>query len=212
MRFRNILFPIDFSERCAAVAPFVSAVAKRDNACLILASFVETSAMWYGAAEGPAIADLNIPRIIEETECDLTRFGSEYFPGMQVNVAVEEGEPGFCIADYARAEDIGLIMMPARGRGRFRAALLGSVTVKVLHDAGCPVWTIAHCETLNHAFSPEWRTVVCAVEAADSSSRVIRYAGELASSYGSAVRLVHAFLPPPHQSRKAISIATFRLT
>jgi nucleotide-binding universal stress UspA family protein len=55
----------------------------------------------------------------------------------------------------ARESAFDLIMMPTRGRGRFRAALLGSVTAKVLHDSACAVWTAAHAETPGYSASPE---------------------------------------------------------
>jgi hypothetical protein len=62
-----------------------------------------------------------------------------------------------CISSLARDWGIGLIMMATRGRGLFRAALLGSVTAKVLHDADCPVWTAAHVEALSESRHIDWR-------------------------------------------------------
>lgn len=197
MKFTNVLFPVDFSERCRAVAPFVNAVAKRDGAALTLVNFVEVPALWYGAAEAPSMVELNIPRILEESEFALTGFAREHFPGTSVKTLVEEGEPGFSIVDLAREEHFDLIMMPTRGRGRFRAALLGSVTAKVLHDAECAVWTAAHCEEPAYSALPEWRNVICAVDTTNTSLPVIRYAAEIAESYGAAIRLVHAVPPPP---------------
>ena len=64
-----------------------------------------------------------------------------------MTVRVAEGDPGSRIVEAARASGFDLIMMPSRGRGTFRSALLGSVTAKVLHDAECAVWTAAHTET-----------------------------------------------------------------
>jgi hypothetical protein len=34
-----------------------------------------------------------------------------------------------------------LIVTPTHGYGLFRRFLFGSATLKVLHDAACPVWT-----------------------------------------------------------------------
>jgi nucleotide-binding universal stress UspA family protein len=197
MKFTNILFPVDFSERSRTVAPFVSALVKRDGASLTLANFVETPNMWYGAAEAPGITDLNVPRMVEEAEHSLTWFARDLFPGIEVKILVEEGEPGFCIADLARASNADLIMMPTRGRGRFRAALLGSVTAKVLHDADCPVWTAAHVEMPDYNASTEWRNVVCAVDATPGALPLIRYARGIAGSCQASVHLVHAVPPAP---------------
>jgi nucleotide-binding universal stress UspA family protein len=201
MRFANILFPVDFSERCRTVAPFVKEATRRDGAALTLVSFIDAPLMWYGTAEAPCIPALDISGMIEETTNRLGCFAGDFFPGTHTRTAVEEGDPGSSIVEFARASAIDLIMMPTRGHGRFRTALLGSVTAKVLHDAECPVWTAAHPETPGYSDScgapdTKWRSVVCAVDATPGASRLIRYAGEIASAYGASVHLVHA-VPPP---------------
>lgn len=192
MKFSNILFPVDFSERSRTVAPFVNGVARRDGGSLTLMSLIEPPVMWYGTAEAPCIPDLDIPGLIEETEHRLRCFATDFFPGLQPKIVVEEGDPGSCIVEIAENSAIDLIMMPTRGRGRFRAALLGSVTAKVLHDAACPVWTAAHPEMPGYCASTEWRNVVCAVDTTPDALRLIRYASDIASAHGASVHLVHA--------------------
>lgn len=197
MRFTNILYPVDFSARCRVVAPFVHAAVKRHGASLILANFVEIPALWYGTAEAPCAPDLNLEVLIEEAGERLSSFASEFFPGIEAKILVEEGDPGSSIAAMVPELGIDLVMMPTRGLGRFRAALLGSVTAKVLHDIECPVWTAAHAEAPGYSASPEWRHVVCAVDSTPSALRLIRCAGEMASSCGAQVHLVHALPPLP---------------
>jgi len=203
MKFSNILYPIDFSERCRAVAPLVEKAAKRDGAALTLVNFVEIPALWYGTMEAPCNPDVNIAGLVEEAGQRLKCFAKDFFPGMQPKMIVEEGDPGSCIVEMARESGIDLIMMPTRGRGRFRAALLGSVTAKVLHDAESPVWTAAHAEK-PEAQGAEWRNVVCAIDTTPEALRLVRYAAEIASaaagSGGAAVHLVHA-LPPATETR-----------
>ena len=197
MSFQNILFPVDGSDRAVAAAPFVSALARRYGANLTLASFVEIPSVWYGAAEVPVVPEMNINRLLEETEHNLTFFAAESFPGLEPKIRVEQGDPGTCIPHLARSIGADLIMMPTRGRGRFRAALLGSVTAKVLHDAECPVWTAAHIETTEYSVSPEWRKVVCAIDTTPEAAKLIRRAAGLAAESGASVRLVHAIPAPP---------------
>lgn len=196
MRYERILFPVDFSDRCRAVAPFVGAIAKREGATVTLASFIEAPVMWYGAAEAPCIPELSLPKWIEESERTMAFFADEFFQGVPTKIEVQEGEPGSCIVAMAGVLKTDLIMMPTRGRGRFRAALLGSVAAKVLHDAECPVWTAAHAEAPTYAASTEWRNVVCAVDATAASLNLIRYAKGIASAYGARIHLVHS-VPPP---------------
>ena len=200
MKYERILFPVDFSERCRAVAPFVSAIAKHDGASVTLVHFIEVPMMWYGAAEAPCLPELTLPHWIEEAEHSLTFFAAEFFPGLQTKTLVAEGDPGSCIVELARTSKTDLIMLPTRGRGRFRAALLGSVTAKVLHDAECPVWTAAHAETSPSLAATEWRNVVCAIDTTPEALRLLHYAREMASTFHARVHLVHA-VPPPMETR-----------
>ena len=200
MKYERILFPVDFSDRCRTVAPFVSAIAKRDGASVMLANFIEIPALWYGAVEAPCLPELALPHWTEESERTLTFFADEFFRGLQTEIVVAEGDPGSCIVELARTSATDLIMLPTRGGGRFRAALLGSVTAKVLHDAECPVWTAAHAESPSYPPAMEWRNVVCAIDTTPEALRLIRYAGDLASSYKARIHLIHA-LPPLMETR-----------
>lgn len=199
MKYRSILFPVDFSDRCRAVAPFVSALAKRDGACVTLATFIDAPVFWYGTAEAPCIPELSLPHWIEESERTMGFFAEEFFAGVPTKIEVQEGDPGSCIAEMAEVSKADLIMMPTRGRGRFRAALLGSVAAKVLHDAACPVWTAAHVDEPAYPASTEWRNVVCAVDTTDEALKLLHYAKEIAANRGAKIHLVHV-VPPPMEA------------
>ena len=85
-----------------------------------------------------------------------------------------------------------LIMMPTHGYGLFRTLLLGSVTAKVLHDTPCPVWTGVHVEDAP-AVSPEFTTIMCAVDRTEDSIATMRFACRLAhDNQASKLFLVHA--------------------
>jgi nucleotide-binding universal stress UspA family protein len=92
----------------------------------------------------------------------------------------------------ARDWEIGLIMMPTRGRGAFRAALLGSVAAKVLHDPDCPVWTAAHVEAPDSSQHVEWRNIVCALDLSAESTRLIETARDLHQTIGAMIHIAHA--------------------
>jgi nucleotide-binding universal stress UspA family protein len=198
MKFTNILFPVDFSERCRAVAPFVSAMAKRDGASVTVLHVVEHPVMRYGAVETTCVPDLDLARLIAAAEHRLIFFADEWFvSGIKTNTCVESGNPAACIIDVTRCSGADLIMMPTRGHGRFRAALLGSVTSTILHDAACPVWTAAHCDEPGSGYSDQWRKIVCAVDTTDEALRLIRCARDLSASNGASIHLVHAVPAAP---------------
>ncbi len=192
MKIKSILFPVDFSDRCAAVVPHVEAAAQRFGAAVTLLHLVEPGVMPYGPVETLAFPGLQPAQIVAKAEEHMDTFAECAFKGLRVRRVVETGDPALWIASLARDWEIGLIMMPTRGHGAFRAALLGSITAKVLHDADCPVWTAAHLESLTPGQHMEWRNIVCAVGSSPESVRLVRAAEDLHQTLGAAIHIVHA--------------------
>lgn len=191
MRFSSILFPVDFSERCNAVAPQVKAVRDRFQASLTLLHVVHIPVTAYGAIEAPVFYDFALDELKESAQQRLSEFAASAFPGIDVRTMVDHGEAGSSVAEMASTQNIDLIMMPTRGHGRFRRALLGSVTAKTLHDATCAVWTDAHCEESGPAHL-DWRSLVCAIDTGAEGERLIRAAAELAVISPMTIHLAHA--------------------
>jgi nucleotide-binding universal stress UspA family protein len=188
MTFSNILFPIDFSARSRAIAPHVRAMVARSKGALTLLHLIEMPGLTYGTPEAPVMFDYPFEEIKECMEGRLTQFAEAEFPETPVKVVVDQGDPGSCIAELARVWDIDLIMLTTRGMGKFRAALLGSVAAKVLHDAGCAVWTAGHCDEIGTKHT-ELRNLLCAIDTVPEGTRLIRCAAELAPQ--AEVRLMH---------------------
>ena len=189
---KHILFPVDFSERCKGAAPFVNAMANRFGAKVTLIGV--TPALIYATGMGePAL-----PVVLDEEllTADLqTRLDGAFlqdFTGVVVQRIAEIGDPAHIITDFARRQEVDLIMMPTHGYGPFRSLLLGSVTAKVLHDAECPVWTGVHMEEPPALEHLACRGVVCAVDATPKSGKVMQWAAQLAGDTGATLRLVHA--------------------
>ena len=190
MEIKNILFPVDFSDRCKAVVPHVEAAARRFGSAVTLLHMVEPQVMPYGLVETFAFPELQPAQLVAKAEELLDSFAD--FEGVRIRRVVETGDPASSITSLARDWGIGLIMMPTRGCGAFRAALLGSVAAKVLHDSDCPVWTAAHVETEGLGQHVEWRNVVCAVDLSAQSTRLIQTAQDLQQTIGATIRIVHA--------------------
>jgi nucleotide-binding universal stress UspA family protein len=190
LAIKNILFPIDFSERCCGAAPFVRAMAERFGARITLMSVV--APFWQtgsGDLSGALVVDMD--ELKHDSEARLGGAFVREFADLRVDRVVEIGDPAETITRYAHTQGADLIMMPTHGYGPFRTLLLGSVTAKVLHDAQCPVWTATHVEeapALTHAAG---RNILCAVDATPKSSPLMEWAAEYAKVTGGALRLVH---------------------
>lgn len=189
--FQKILFPVDMSDSCTATAPFVEAMAQKYNAQLTLLHVLETPSGlipdWYGGAV-PVIDTVAIWQA--ETEAAQS-YLKDRFRGLKVNRVVVEGEAAENIDEYARENGIDLIMLPTHGYGLFRTLLLGSVTAKVLHDTACPVWTGVHVEKAP-TVSPDFATIMCAVDRTEDSIESMRFACGLAQDNDAQLFLVHA--------------------
>ncbi len=193
--FHKILFPVDMSDSCTATAPFVEAMAKKYKAEVTLLHVLEMPSGlmpdWYGGS----VPMIDVPTIWKaETEAAQS-YLPDKFQGLQVRRVVIEGDAARTIDDYARDNGMDLIMMPTHGSGLFRTLLLGSVTAKVLHDTPCPVWTGVHVEDAP-AVSPEFATVMCAVDQTEDSIPTMRFACRLAHDNQAKLFLVHA-VPGP---------------
>ena len=189
--FQKILFPIDMSESSTATAPFVEAMARKYNAEVTLLHVLEMPAGlipdWYGGAV-PVIDTGAIWQAETETA---QSYLTDKFGGLKVQRVIVQGDAAQTIDDYARENGMDLIMLPTHGYGLFRTLLLGSVTAKVLHDTPCPVWTGVHVVDAP-AVSPEFATVMCAVDRTEDSVATMRFACRLAQDNHARLFLVHA--------------------
>lgn len=171
--FQKILFPIDFSDAPAAMAPYVTEMAQRFGATVTvlnafhlihdyrLAISLEGSSN-YGRAVIPYTEGLQELR--KERRARLDDFASSRLSGVAHTVRMEDGDPATVIEWVTENEASDLIMMPTKGLGKFRRFLLGSVTAKVLHDVSCPVWTGVHVTETGAPPASGYRSIVCAVE------------------------------------------------
>ncbi len=191
MNFQRILFPIDYlSDRCAAAAKYVGAMAALFDARIALVHAVEDPLKWYGSTDPINVIQVDVPKVLREAEQSLKKFADAEFPNADVTTIVELGYPTEVIEKTAQGLNVDLIMMPTHGRGRFRAALLGSVTAKVLHDLPVPVWTESHQEALAEHHLPI-KTLVCAIDLGPDSAKVLRFAADFADRCGAKMLVAH---------------------
>ncbi|HTW64061.1 MAG TPA: universal stress protein [Bryobacteraceae bacterium] len=189
--FQKILFPVDMSDSCTAVAPFVETIARKYNADVTLLHVLEMPSGlipdWYGGA----VPMIDTTAIWEAETAAAQAFLTDRFAGLKVQRVIIEGDAARTIDDYARENGTDLIMMPTHGYGLFRTLLLGSVTAKVLHDTPCPVWTGVHVEDAP-VVSPDFRTILCAVDRTEDSLEPMRFASRLARDNDAKLFLAHA--------------------
>lgn len=190
MGMQHLLFPIDFSPQCGAIAPYVATLAKAFVARLTVMHVMDT---------GGGISDFtpfehHFHTIREELRGRLDSYCLDLFQSLNVDRVFKIGRPVEEIVAHAAATDAGLIIMPTHGHTRFRELLLGSITAGVLHDTASSVLTSAHMDqSAPPAALPA--SILCAIDLSLSSIDVLAMSAHVAEYSGASVRVVH-ILPP----------------
>jgi nucleotide-binding universal stress UspA family protein len=192
LNLSRILAPVEFSPRCHGGVLYAQALAARFRSEIVLLHVVVPPTNSFSALEAMAYSSAaELAReLYAERTASLAEFPCEAPAG--VRRMVIEGDPARTITGYAASERCDLIVMPTHGYGPFRRFLLGSVTAKVLHDAGCPVWTGPHMEEARSSPNGEFHQVACALDLGPHSRAVLCYAGRLAGALGAELTVLHA--------------------
>jgi len=185
----NILYPVDFSPACVAMAPYVKRAANLVNAKVSLLHVVDL------VSHNGFELYLRAPSEIAEEHLEIGRerlnaFLSSEFPQDRYSRILASGDAATQIARVARESKFDLIIMPTHS-GLFRQRLIGSTTAKVINDADCPVLTSTHAKTV--APKPlEHREWLCAIGLSSNSERVLRYASQAATEVNAKLAIIHA--------------------
>lgn len=138
----KVLVPVDGSENSMRAVSYVFNMAKSHPSIEIT---LLTVACLYANYIGETVLNL------EEINVDCRKRSSlkledakNYFTdrGVSVNAVLMQGEPADVIIDYVEKNGINKIIIGSRGLGPLKAAIMGSVTYKVLHNVKIPVTVI----------------------------------------------------------------------
>jgi len=194
--FHRILFPVDYSEPCRAVIPYVQEMACHFSAELTVChAYAPLSAIAHSEL---LITDPGLQEKAHAIEEDrLRQFACQAFASQQVGAIAELGEPGTVIDRLAEQQRADLVMLATRGHSVMRRFLLGSITSKVLHDVSCAVWTGVGSALLDHPARIPYQSIVCALDDSQEAEGVLRAAASLASAYRAQLWIVHVVPTPP---------------
>jgi nucleotide-binding universal stress UspA family protein len=185
---QNILFPVDFSLSCIAMAAYVKRASAIFGAKVTL---VHVFDLYNHDAFQLYVRPLS--EVAEEqqglAQGKLDSFLKIEFPLEECPRILLSGDAATQITQLARANGFDLIIMPTHA-GLFRRTLLGSTTAKVLNHADCPVLTTQHAETISPR-QLEHREWVCAIGLDTDSERVLRYASKAAKAVHANLTLVY---------------------
>ncbi len=141
--FKNILFPIDFSECSAMVFPDALEMAKSFDATLHLL-FVATDISYLTTVDVSRDILMNtVAEIARAGENKMEAFCDEHMGSFSnYKAKVVMGAPAEEVLKYAVEQGVDLIIMSTHGRKGLDRVLMGSVADHVLKHAPVPVLTV----------------------------------------------------------------------
>ena len=197
MNIKELVFPVDFSDRSVEACPYVATLTRRLGAKLTLLHVVESQPRGCSPLDRLYTSDqaeLDQQKVTANNA--LSAFQDQFIPHVPSQRCVLVGDPATCIVVFGGETKERMIVMPTRGFSPFRRMLLGSVTAKVLHDARCPVLTSPHLEKAIHP--NQWlklQRIMCAVGLDWETDTVLKQSAELAEQLGTKLMATHVIAP-----------------
>jgi nucleotide-binding universal stress UspA family protein len=137
---KKILVPTDGSDHAGKAIEFASDIALKYKATV---HFIHVIAPLDTTAEGYVDRQIEdhqqkvAKEIIEKAEKEIKTKGVESYQS-----TIVKGNPAREIMEFARENDVDMIIMGSRGAGKVEMLMLGSVSNKVCHLADCTCVTV----------------------------------------------------------------------
>lgn len=192
---KRILFPTDFSPAAEKAFLIADPLAKKYDAELhVLHAIQWHGARWLSRAEY-ALPEADQIRIIERMRRDAEEEMSTKFPPKDYHVHIIESaehSASESIVDYARSNKIDLIVMGARGEGKFLRKLLGGTVEHVIEMSDSPILVTRGDVESTQALP---KKLLAAVDFTDHTEKLLRHAAFLARELNAELDVIHV-IPP----------------
>jgi nucleotide-binding universal stress UspA family protein len=190
--FRSILCAVDFSEHSARALQASLALARIEQASLVVMTVVDPLLM-----QAAAVA-YELDSVARQARSDLAAFVAPALdgqtpPGDSVVTHVATGKPAREILRAAESWRADLIVMGTHGLGGLKKLFFGSTTERVLQDAGVAVLAVPASEP--PASIERGRPVLLAVALDRPAAALANRAAQLANDLGSELVIAHALEP-----------------
>ena len=140
---KNILVATDFSEPSAVALDYGRDLARSYHAALHVIHVIEDHLALHGPEVGFAYADIerNVEAAVRrDLDAALSPVEREELNAR--TVITRAGNVAHAIVEYAKHNEIDLIIVGTHGRGAIQRFLIGSVAERVMRTAPCPVLTV----------------------------------------------------------------------
>lgn len=144
IRLNRILVPTDFSEFSRPAMTYACAMAERFGAQLHVLHVVPDPAMLVPEAAVFSVESMQAQsdQLVADARKLLQQIPAGGQSGQSVVREVRVGAAFMEIIDYAKSQDIDLIVIGTHGRSGLSHILMGSVAERVVRAAPCPVLSV----------------------------------------------------------------------
>ena len=145
-RFKRILFCTDFSESADAAFDFaLDAAIRRPDSTLYLLHVIHEPDAQYWKTELAEVENINA----EARKAIDAKVAASYLSrvpkGMDVKTVFRIGPDAATILEFAKAEQVDVIILGRHGHSSMGKALFGSVAEKIVRKAECAVLVVPLC-------------------------------------------------------------------
>jgi nucleotide-binding universal stress UspA family protein len=197
---RSILIPLDGSPLAEQALPLGTSIARRSGASIVLLQVIPIPV----SAIGDALQGITA---LDDQLAATREFAEEYLrtvaqrlekQGVPTSFATIIGSPGECIAEVADRRKVTAIVMSTHGRAGISRWALGSVTDRVLHLTGRPMFILRSngAVQMEPPLLPEFKRIVVALDGSPLSEQMLPHATALARAYGAELRLFQSVAFP----------------
>ncbi len=195
----RIVCPVDFSEASDHALEHAIVLAGWYEASLVALHaynpiLMPVSGLTYGETGSSLPDDVELARLGDEVR---GRLRQAVVDGIETDVVVQIGPPTALILECAATEHADLIVMGTHGVSGFERLVLGSVTEKVLRQAGCPVLTVPPRVQATSVLP--FRRLLCPVDFSGPSLAAFDFALSLAQEAEAQLTILHVVEWPVDQ-------------
>ncbi len=143
LQIRKVLAPTDFSEHSCYALSYALTFAGRWGAELHLLNVIEPAVFPTEAGLTPMVMinlDSELTAAADHAMVELLKRPD--LEGAGAVTAIAHGRASSSIIEYARANDIDLIVIATHGRTGFEHFIFGSTAERVVRESPCPVLTV----------------------------------------------------------------------
>ncbi|HEX8899359.1 MAG TPA: universal stress protein [Chthoniobacterales bacterium] len=192
-RIKNVLVPIDFSERSLEALELAQTLTKQFGAELHLAHIYErdfplTTVMAMPLALPPVQVGQGVRRHLKEVA---KKRGLDMRPG---NYHAIEGRPADEVCELARQHSMDLIVVSTRGNTGLKHLVLGSTAERIVRYSPCPV-LVVHPQNRNGKSGKRGVTfdkILVPIDFSACSLKGLEFAKGLAGKFGSKLVLLNS--------------------